>query len=63
MAKGKARFTKRDLKLAREIAKPGDNVEARPDGTIVIVTGKAGDALSPPVQPNGSANEGDWDNI
>jgi hypothetical protein len=57
MARGKATYRKRDLRIAREVARPGDNVEARPDGTIVIVTGKSGEAD----EANGAANP--WDGV
>jgi hypothetical protein len=54
MARGKATYRKRDLRVAREVAHEGDVVEARPDGTIVIITGNRtaskvanGEALTP----------------
>ncbi len=44
MARGKATYRKRDLKVAREVAKPGDLVEIKPDGTITIIARLSGQA-------------------
>jgi hypothetical protein len=57
MGRGKATYKKRDLKVAREIAHPGDNVEIKPDGTIVIVAGKEGEASI------ASAGGNEWDEL
>jgi hypothetical protein len=46
VARGKATFRKRDLKVAREIAKPGDVVEVKPDGSIAIITGSTGASVA-----------------
>jgi len=57
MGRGKATVRKRDLRVAREVAKPGDIVEARPDGTITIITGKVGEED----EANGASNP--WDGV
>lgn len=55
MSKGRATFRKRDLKVAREVAHEGDIVEARPDGTIVIITGRPA--------PEIATKENPWDEV
>jgi hypothetical protein len=57
MGRGKATVRKRDLRVAREVAKPGDIVEARPDGTITIITGEVGEED----EANGASNP--WDRV
>jgi hypothetical protein len=44
VGRGKATYRERGLRVAREIAKPGDIVQVKQDGTIAIVTGKADDS-------------------
>jgi hypothetical protein len=39
--RGKATFRARDLRVARETAKPGDVVKVWPNGTVEIITGEA----------------------
>jgi hypothetical protein len=56
MGRGKATYRKRDLKVAREIAKPGDLVEVKPDGTITIIARLSGEA-------NGGTSLNEWDEI
>jgi hypothetical protein len=55
VGKGQCTYRKRDLRVAREIAHDGDTVEVKKDGTIIIKTGKPGDA-------NG-AGPNEWDEI
>jgi hypothetical protein len=43
--------------VAHECADPGDEVQARPDGTIVIVKGKTGEEA----EANGASNP--WDGV
>jgi hypothetical protein len=59
MGRGKSTFRKRDLKVAREIAKPGDLVEAKPDGTITIITRISGEANA----ANGGTIRNEWDAV
>jgi hypothetical protein len=66
MARGKSTYRQRDLAVARKVAREGDRVEVRRDGTIALIVG--GNAAKP-AESNGStkeiatAGEGDWDNI
>ena len=55
MSKRRPALRKRDLRAAREIAHEGDIVEARPDGTIVIITGKLAETNGSDVNP--------WDRV
>jgi hypothetical protein len=65
MGSRKVSYRKRDLRLAREVAKEGDRIEVkRPDGTtITLIAGKAGEAR---VVPNGGGTgeeENPWDGV
>jgi hypothetical protein len=65
VGRGKATYRKRDLRVAREVAKEGDRIEVkRADGTtITIIAGRAGEAS---VVPNGGGNGDEanpWDSV
>jgi hypothetical protein len=51
VGKSRCTYRKRDLRVAREIAHDGDTVEVKKDGTIVIKTGKPGEANGDTVNP------------